>query len=146
MTSYIIFLFIYPLLNKLLEIIDQKQLLRIVLFSATLRIVIGVLTKDIFFPSILITWTSIYFLMAYLKNYCGHTMQSLKVRIVTLGIGILGYIAQVVVTNSTGLPWLNTFYDDVIRWNGNNNPFYIFFAISCQLSSVRYIRQRYSTQ
>ena len=128
MTCYIIFLFIYPWLNRLIGVINQKQLLRITLFSATLWIMINYFTSW-FFPSSLILWTSIYFLMAYLKLYCSKAMASTKVGTVLIVIGIIGYIAQVVVTNYVGLNLISYFSDKVLRWNKNCCPFYIMIGI-----------------
>lgn len=129
MTCYIIFLFIYPLINKLIDIIDQKQLLRITLFCSALWIIMDYVKGDLFFPSVLILWISIYFLIAYLKIYCAHIMQNIRVGITVLIIGIIGYIAQVVVTNYVGLYLIDAFSDDVLRWNTNCSPFYIMISI-----------------
>lgn len=104
MTCYIIFLFIYPWLNKLIAITDQKQLLlRITLFSSSLWIIADYVKKDWFFSSNLILWVTIYFLISYLKLYCIRTMSNIKVGFTLWIIGIAGYILQVVVTNYVGL-------------------------------------------
>ena len=137
MTCYIIFLFIYPWLNKMIALTDQKQLLRIVLFSSALWIVADYFKGDLFFPSSLILWVTIYFLVAYLKLYCGRMVASRKFGVMLLAIGILGYIAQVVVTNYVGLYLIGAFSDKVLRWNSHSCPFYIMIAIGSLIIALQ---------
>ena len=137
MTCYIIFLFIYPWLNKMIALTDQKQLLRIVLFSSLLWIVADYFKGDLFFPSVLIVWVVIYFLVAYLKLYCGRIMASRNFGIMLLATGILGYIAQVVVTNYVGLYLIGAFSDKVLRWNSHSCPFYIMIAIGSLIIALQ---------
>ena len=129
MTCYIIFLFIYPWLNKMIALTNQKQLLKIVLFSSSLWIVANYIIDSLFFVSALILWITIYFLVAYLKLYCGRLMVNIKFGIMLLLIGILGYIAQVLVTNYVGLYLISAFSDKVLRWNNNHCPFYLMIAL-----------------
>ncbi len=129
MTCYIIFLFIYPWINKFIDVIDQRQLLRMVIFSSSLWIVLDYLKGDMFFPSMVILWVSIYFLMSYLKLYCVSIMKNIKIGTGLLIVGITGYIAQVVVTNYVGLYFIGALAGKVLRWNSNCSPFYIMIAI-----------------
>ena len=129
MTCYIIFLFIYPWLNKLIAITDQKQLFRITIFSSSLWIVANYFIGGLFYPSTLILWGTIYFLIAYLKLNCGQMMESIKVGFMLLFVGIIGYIAQVVVTNYVGLYLISAFSNKVLHWNSGSCPFYIMIAI-----------------
>ncbi len=137
MTCYIIFLFIYPYLNKLISIVDQKQLLRMVLFSTTLWIVICYFKSGLFFTSSLIIWISIYFLIAYLKLYCNNIVTNTKIGLWLIIIGVIGYIAQVVVTNYVGLYLIGFFSKKVLRWNCNNCPFYIMIALGSLIVSLK---------
>ena len=137
MTCYIIFLFIYPWLNKLIAITDQKQLLRITLFSSSLWIIADYVKKDWFFSSNLILWVTIYFLISYLKLYCIRTMSNIKVGFTLWIIGIAGYILQVVVTNYVGLYISNVFSDKVLHWNNNCCPFYIMIAIGSMIIALQ---------
>lgn len=137
MTCYIIFLFIYPWLNKLIAIADQKQLLRITVFSSSLWIVADYLKGDLFFPSSLILWVTIYFLIAYLKLYCGQMMANIKLGFALLLVGILGYIAQVVITNYVGMYLINAFSSKVLRWNNNCCPFFLMIAIGSVIVALQ---------
>lgn len=137
MTCYIIFLFIYPWLNKMIALTDQKQLLGITVFSSTLWIVGDYFKGGWFFPSSLILWVTIYFLIAYLKLYCSRMMANIKVGVALLLVGILEYIAQVVVTNYVGLYLINAFSDKVLRWNTNCCPFYLMIAIGSMIIALQ---------
>lgn len=130
MTCYILFLFIYPWLNRLIAVVDQRQMLRIVSFLSFIWIGVNYFLNEWFYPSNLILWITIYFLIAYLKLYCTHAMTSLKVGKTLLALEIAGYIAQVVVTNYVGLYWFNTFFNKVLWWHSSCCPFYIMIAIA----------------
>ena len=128
-TCYIIFLFIYPWLNKLINNLNQRQLLRIVLFSSILWILFDFVVSYLFFSSNIILWITIYFLMAYLKLYCSQVMTNKKVGRVLLIISFIGYVCQVLVTNYLGLYFFNFLSTRVLRWNLNCNLFYLMIAI-----------------
>ena len=137
MTCYIIFLFIYPWLNKLIALTDQKGLLGITVFSSSLWIVADYFKGDLFFASPLVLWITIYFLIAYLKLYCEQTMANTKFGFTLLFVGILGYIAQVVVTNYVGLYLIGAFSDKVLRWNNNCCPFYLMIATGSMIIALQ---------
>lgn len=137
MTCYIIFLFVYPWLNKMIALTDQKQLLRITAFSSCLWIVVDYFKETLFYPSRLILWVTIYFLIAYLKLYCGRIMGNIKLGFLFLLVGISGYIAQVVVTNYVGLYLSGAFSNEVLRWNNNCCPFFLMIAIGSLIISLR---------
>lgn len=137
MTCYIIFLFIYPWLNKLIASVNQKQLLKITVFSSSLWIFADYLIDGLFFASYLILWITIYFLIAYLKLYCPQTMANTKIGVAVLLVGILGYIAQIVVTNYVGLYLVPAISDKVLHWNRNCSPFYLMIAIGSLIISLQ---------
>ena len=138
MTCYIIFLFIYPWLNKLISIISQKNLLRIVLFSSFLWIFMCYLKSGLFFASNLILWVTIYFLIAYLRIYCSSIVTSTKIGAILIVVGIIGYIAQVVVTNYVGLYLFSFLSEKVMHWNCGNCPFYIMIALGSLIIASKY--------
>ena len=137
MTCYILFLFIYPWLNKLISIISQKNLLRIVLFSSFLWIFMCYLQHGLFFTSSLILWITVYFLIAYLKRYCNSIVTSTKLGVTLIVVGIIGYIGQVVVTNYVGLYLFSFFSEKVMRWNSNICPFYIMIALGALIVALK---------
>lgn len=132
-----IFLFVYPWLNKLIALTDQKQLLGITIFSSSLWIVGDYFKGDMFFTSALVLWVTIYFLIAYLKLYCRQVMANTKVGFMLLFVGILGYIAQVVVTNYVGLYLISAFSDKVLRWNNNCCPFFLMISIGSMIIALQ---------
>ena len=128
LTCYIIFLFIYPYLNSVIVHVNQKEHLRIVLFSSFLWIVAGYFYETLFFASRVILWVTIYFLVAYLKLYCKRATSRRKVGLILILIGASGFIGQVLVANYLGL-YISVLKDKVLRWNSNCNPFYIMLAL-----------------
>ena len=136
-TCYIIFLFIYPLLNKIIFTLSQNEHLKIVVFSLFLWVISDYFKSDLFFPSNLILWCTIYFLVAYLKIYNNELMNNLKTGYILLFVGILGVIGQVVVTNYVGLYVLNSFADKVLHWNNDCCPFYLMIAIGGIIISMQ---------
>ena len=137
MTCYIIFLFIYPWLNKLLALTDQKQMLRMVIFSSLLWIIADYFKADLFFSSSLILWITIYILIFYLKTYCRKSMSNIKTGYALILVGILGYIAQVIVTNYVGMHLCKAFATKLLRWNNNCCPFYIMIAIGAIIIAIQ---------
>lgn len=129
MTCYIIFLFIYPWMNKLIDELNQKELLRIMLFSSFLWIMMNYFKPDWFFSSSLITWVSIYVLIAYLKVYCTDLMKNKKIGLLLLMIGIIGYILQVTLVNYIALNINSIFWNKVLYLNNICSPFYLMIAI-----------------
>ena len=134
-TCYIIFLFVYPYLNMLIALVDQKKLLRIVLFSSLLWVLATYVKSDLFFTSSLTLWVTVYFLMAYLKLYCRNSMSSLNVGIGLVIVGSVGFVGQIVVTNFIGLH-IVALSNQVLRWNKNCSPFYIMIAIGSLINTM----------
>ena len=128
-SCYILFLFIYPYLNIIINKINQELHLRIVLFSSIIWIILCTLLRGYFFQSNIITWGTLYFIIAYLKLYCTNFVNNTKINLILLFIGILGFIMEVVTFNFLGLH-LELFSDKVLYFNSNNAPFHILIAIA----------------
>lgn len=137
MTCYIIFLFIYPWLNRLISNVSQRELLRIVLFSSALWIVINWVRPKWFFPSTLILWASIYFLIAYLRLYCPALLSNIRLGYALIAAGLFVYVAQVVVTNYLGLYVIGSLSDKVLMWASNCSPFNIMIAVGAMIVASR---------
>ena len=135
-TCYIVFLFIYPWLNKIIETIDQRQLLRIVMFTGIIWIFGVFLLGECFFSTSLTLWVAIYFLIAYVKIYCTRVTTSVKAGIVLLTVGIIGYILQVLVTDYVGLYISDFFGVRVLRWSVTSSPFYIMLTLGALIISL----------
>jgi len=128
MTCYIIFLLAYPLLNIVINAVSQKQLLRIVAVTSFLWIISDFIKGDLFFPSSIILWCTIYFIIAYVKIYMPGFQNNTKINLILLVVGVIGYIGEVLVTNALGLH-ISFFAEKLLRWNTNCNPFGIIFSI-----------------
>ena len=107
----------------------QKQLLKAASVLAFLYIGCDFVKGNLFFPSVLILWGAIYFVIAYIKFYCKETFRSNKLNLILLTIGFLGMVAMVFLTNALGLK-TPIFYDKTLKWTVNCNPFLILMALS----------------
>lgn len=136
MSNYILFLCIYPFINRFIECITKKEHLKIVIFTSSIWILGNYLKRDLFFPSLVLTWMSIYFLVSYLKLYCSKIIRNRKYGVLLLVCGVGGAILQVLITNFLGI-YLNIFSNDILRWNSNSNPFYIMIAIGAMILSFQ---------
>ena len=84
---------------------------------------------DLFFPSSLILWISIYFVIAYIRLYLSDFSESLKSNVFMLCIGLGGYVGIAVVTNIIGLRWASL-QNSMLMWATNCNPFIIMSSIA----------------
>jgi hypothetical protein len=128
LTTYIIFGFIYPFINKIIENISQKTHITIasVLFLAYLCI-----NTVYSFPctSDLLIWISIYFVISYFKKYGTRFCDSTKANVKVLLIGILGNLARILLTNFLGLK-IGFFSYRLQHWAKNCNVFFAMTAFS----------------
>lgn len=128
MTCYILFYAIHPILNRIIKSMKQTELLRCALFMGILYIGLNYI-NGFFFPSALTLWVSIYFLMAYMKQYMPKMMDKISFNMITLAVGIIGNYGIIMMTNYLGLRSA-TFENELLRWNNNCSPFLIMIAIS----------------
>ena len=128
MTCYLVFLFIFPFLNMIIERQSQRQLLRIVFISSLLWIFISYVIGTHFFYTHLMAWIAIYFIIAYVKLYMPQFQNSRKANIINLLIGILGPIGLIFITNYLGYR-ISVFSTKLLYWNNNNSPFGILTAL-----------------
>lgn len=131
----ILFLLIYPALNNYPMTITKKEHLSAVFVTSFLWIIGNYFKGDWFFPSKLLLWVSIYFLIAYLKLYCESMMSNIKTGICLVIIGTVGSIMQVLITNYVGVFWLDVMSDKILRWNSDNCPFFLLIAIGALILS-----------
>ncbi len=90
----------------------------------------------LFFPSVVLLWSTIYFLVSYLKLYCQRITTSKRAGLILILIGVSGFIGQVLVTNYLGLH-IRILNDKVLRWNSNCNPFYIMIALGSLIIALQ---------
>lgn len=129
LTCYILFYAVHTSLNKIIWGMTQKQLLKAASVLAFLYIGCDFVKENLFFPSFLILWGAIYFVIAYIKFYCKETFRSNKLNLILLTIGFLGMVAMVFLTNALGLK-TPIFYDKTLKWAVSCNPFLILMALS----------------
>lgn len=129
MTCYLLFYPIHTILNKIIEGIDKAQHLGLITGLSVIYMGFNFLREDLFFPSVLIIWITIYFVMAYVKLYLQNTSKNTKLNLLIVVLGLLANTGLVLLSNYIGLR-LEDFSELVLRWNKNSNPFIIIVVIS----------------
>lgn len=130
-TCYILFCLLYPFLNMIIYKMTHIQLFRTSILLALLYIFMNYIKDKLFFSSALILWVSIYFIVAYMKIYMLQILNSLKVNIIMLMIGMVGNYGSIFLINILGGGKNNFFSDKLIYWCDRNcNPFLILASIA----------------
>lgn len=129
LTCYILLYLICPILNYLIKNINKKQLLVWVSFMSFLFIGINFMNSGAYFSNNLILWITIYLIMAYIKLYCDKFSRNNKAIYIILFSSMVLHLILMIATNELGLHH-KYFYDKVMKWNNNNNPFFIAIAMS----------------
>lgn len=130
-TAYMLFYFIYPILNQSIERISRVQLKYGCLFFVFLICVwvpfFQEWTEFKFYFSYPMMWILVYFCIAYLKNYHGGLLNRRKFSIILLLVGLIGLLGEIAATYYIGA---YTFLIGVngMSWNMWFNPFEWFFA------------------
>ena len=127
-TCYILFCFLYPLLNKIIYSLSQRELLRISMVLALLYILMCYIKNGLFFSSHLILWVTIYFVIAYIKIFMTCFCENRRYNIVLVTCGFAGGCGIIVLTNLLGLRF-SFFADKLTYWDNNCSPFLIMTAI-----------------
>ncbi|WP_408609982.1 acyltransferase family protein [Intestinibaculum porci] len=78
MTCYLIFYPLHPILNNVINKMNQKQLFRCTAALSFMYILMDFIEWDWFFPSMIILWITIYFCVAYMKKYLTDFANSMK--------------------------------------------------------------------
>lgn len=129
MTCYLLFYPIHPILNIIINKLDKKILLRNCIIMSILYIGINYLHPGHFFVSPLILWTTIYFVIGYMKKYLPKTSNNLKINLIAFTIGFIGNYGIIFLTNFMGLH-IELFSEKILRWGINCSPFIILMSIS----------------
>ena len=129
MTCYMIFYAIHPVLNKIIQEMNQIQLFRCSIILATMYLVIGSIKQDLFFSSSLILWGTIYFMIAYMKKYMRNFADNNEVNIILCCMCVLGFVGLNLMTDIGG-GYLEFLSDKMLHWSSNCNPFIIGIAIT----------------
>ena len=135
---YIAFLLLYPLLNILIERLDQRTHSRIVFFlmlwvfllpfsGEPFEFLFG--ARPNMFCGDLGNWCAIYIIIAYLKRYRQKRMNSTGFSLTLVLVGFFGTYGLVLVANLLGLHF-SAFKESLTMWNaGTAHPFLILMVI-----------------
>ena len=129
LTCYLLFYPIHPYLNRLIAAMTQKEHLKMISVLTVLYIGFNFIKGRFFFPNMLLLWSSVYLILAYIKRYCIGVYSSAKVNGILLLCGAAGAVGIVLLTDLLGLK-LAALSDQLLRWVSNFNPFLILIAIT----------------
>ena len=126
LTSYILFCFVYPILNPFIDKLSQKKHLiaSIILFFAYF-----VLSFAVTFPwsGVLTFWATIYFVVAYFKKYGSDFCASKKKNVVFLAVAIVLHISLLLLSNYI---YSKIGKAGTMKWDVVNNPFVFIIAFT----------------
>lgn len=130
LTAYIIFYLTYPALNWIIKKLTQRQHLLMVVITFVMYFAIAWVKEDLFFPSVLIFWLVIYFIISYIRTYLNKTFSNTRFLFLLLLIGLLGLIFTNLIVNFLGLHFI-LFSNKAIEWSKVfNNPFALMATIA----------------
>ena len=128
MTCYLLFYPISPILNYVIGRMDKKQLFRSTFTLAVLYIFLDFIKGDWFFPSPLILWGAIYFLVAYMQKYLIALADNIHKNLIFILVNAAGSICLILLTELGGLH-IHLLSEKMMHWANNCNPFIIFMSI-----------------
>lgn len=125
-SCYIVFCLVHPFLNEIINNSSQQRLFRIAAVMSFIYIFINFIGPFLF-PSALIIWIAIYFLIAYCKKYVSY-MDSISHNVAFIVLGLLGNASAILLTNFVGFKF---FYlsDQLLHWNSSSSPFLLMTAL-----------------
>lgn len=129
MTCYLLFYPIHPILNSIVNMINQRQLFRSTLVMVFLYVFMNFINCSWFFSSAIILWITIYFAIAYMQKYLMSFVDNIRENIILFIIGVIGFIGIILITDICGL-YSQVLSDKVMRWVNNCNPFLLAMSIA----------------
>ena len=129
MTCYLLFYPIHPILNRIINMMNQRQLFRSTLVMVFLYIFMNFINSAWFFSSAIIRWITIYFAIAYIQKYLMSFADNIRKNIILFIIGAIGFIGIILISDICGL-YFQIFSDKVMRWLNDSNPFLLAMSIS----------------
>lgn len=129
MTCYLLFYPIHPILNDIIKHMSQRQLFRSMSALAILYIFLDFIKSNWFFPSSLILWVTIYFVIAYMQKYLMSYADNVKLNIIVMFLNMIGFVGIILLTEMIGLH-ISFLNDKMMHWANGCNPFLIFMSIS----------------
>lgn len=129
MTCYLLFYPIHPILNSIVNMMNQRQLFRSTLVMVFLYVFMNFINCSWFFSSAIILWITIYFAIAYMQKYLMSFVDNIRENIILFIIGAIGFIGIILITDICGL-YSQVLSDKVMRWVNNCNPFLLAMSIA----------------
>lgn len=129
MTCYLLFYPIHPILNSIVNMMNQRQLFRSTLVMVFLYVFMNFINCSWFFSSAIILWITIYFAIAYMQKYLMSFVDNIRKNIILFIIGVIGFIGIILITDICGL-YSQVLSDKVMRWVNNCNPFLLAMSIA----------------
>ena len=130
---YLLFYAIHPVLNRIINNLEKKQLFRLVFFASVLYLIVAFANRipyhiygigTNFFFSRLIGWTLIYFIMGFMKYHAPALWDSKRLNYGLVLIGFLGNYGLIFLTNLIDLK-TGFFRGGNLIWDVPYNPFII---------------------
>lgn len=128
---YLLFYAIHPVLNRIINSLEKKQLFRLVFSASVVYCVIAFVNRlpyhiygigTNFFFSRLIGWTLIYFIMGFMKRHASALWDSKRLNYYLVLIGFLGNYGLIFLTNLIDLK-TGFFRGGNLIWDVPYNPF-----------------------
>lgn len=132
LSCYLLFYPIHTFLNKLIQGMSQTQLFRTAAILFLLYSVLSYLRGGLFFPSMLITWIMIYFVVAYIKYYREDLANNKVIPLTAFFLSAFAMVAVVTATNFLGLRY-SFFSGRLLQGFSMSNPFLLICAVSLLL-------------
>ena len=132
-TCYILFCLIYPILNRMIDTLAERQHLSCILFTSALAFVLHPMFNEwgggYFYIDQLGFWILIFFILGYFKKYAPGVLDQRKINIMILLISLIGYIGLPLAVNTLGksIPF---FEGRLQKFNSINNIFLLGIAVS----------------
>lgn len=127
-SCYILFLIIYPWINKFIKNINQKEHARINLVLCFIYFVISFFIPGAYFSNDIIIFIVFFILISYLKKYNYEFCNNIKKNILVVLSGILGLILLQVLSNCVCLFIPSLSEELLLRWKSGSNPFPFIMA------------------
>lgn len=127
-TGYILFLLMLPYLNKIVENINQKQLMRISFVMILLYWIFNFARVHYFFTRFFV-FIGLFFIVAYIKKYMPDFCSSTGKNLILLAVGVFGFILWLGGTDIRGLK-NDDYSQTLLMWWTDSNPFHLMTAIA----------------
>lgn len=127
-TGYILFLLILPYLNKIVENISQRQLMRISIVMILLYWIFCFAKAHYFFTRFFV-FIGLFFIVAYIKKYMPDFCSSTGKNLICLAVGVFGFILWLGGTDIRGLND-SAYSQKLLMWWTDSNPFHLLTAIA----------------